>query len=109
MTDTEMPQLQELMQTPEVQNAISSINPGLVQRRAFRPPRCAVFDQPFTVLEEAHGYRFEIDAEVVRHGGSLRGAIALTIDNELLQQGRICQQLPDGRNGVVELADGVGA
>jgi diphosphate-dependent phosphofructokinase len=66
MTDTDMPQLQELMQTPEVQNAISSINPGLVQRRAFRPPRCAVFDQPFTVLEEAHGYRFEIDAEARR-------------------------------------------
>ena len=66
MTDTQMPQLQKLMQTPEVQNAISSISPGLVQRRAFRPPRCAVFEQPFTVLEEAHGYRFEIDAEARR-------------------------------------------
>ncbi|MCB2169266.1 MAG: 6-phosphofructokinase [Deltaproteobacteria bacterium] len=66
MTDTEMPQLQKLMQTPEVQNAISSISPGLVQRRAFRPPRCAVFEQPFTVLEEAHGYRFEIDTEARR-------------------------------------------
>jgi len=66
MTHDEMPQLQKLMQTPEVQNAISSISPGLVQRRAFRPPRCAVFDQPFTVLEESHGYRFEIDAEARR-------------------------------------------
>ena len=66
MTDSQMPQLQKLMQTPEVQNAISSISPGLVQRRAFRPPRCAVFEQPFTVLEEAHHYRFEIDAEARR-------------------------------------------
>lgn len=66
MTHDEMPQLQKLMQTLEVQNAISSISPGLVQRRAFRPPRCAVFDQPFTVLEESHGYRFEIDAEARR-------------------------------------------
>ena len=66
MTDSQMPQLQKLMQTPEVQNAISSISPGLVQRRAFRPPRCAVFEQPYTVLEEAHRYRFEIDAEARR-------------------------------------------
>ena len=66
MTSSDKPQLQELMQLPEVQNAISSINPGLVQRRAFRPPRCPVFDQPFTVLEEVDGYRFEIDAEAKR-------------------------------------------
>ncbi len=66
MTPSDKPQLQELMQMPEVQNAISSINPGLVQRRAFRPPRCPVFDQPFTVLEEVDGYRFEIDAEAKR-------------------------------------------
>ena len=66
MTDSQMPQLQKLMQTPEVQNAISSISPGLVQRRAFRPPRCAVFEQPYTILEESHRYRFEIDAEARR-------------------------------------------
>lgn len=66
MTPSDKPQLQELMQLPEVQNAISSINPGLVQRQAFRPPRCPVFDQPFTVLEEVAGYRFEIDAEAKR-------------------------------------------
>ena len=66
MTQIETPQLQKLMQTPEVQNAISSSNPGLVQRRAFRPPRCAVFEQPFTVLEEAPDYRFEVDNEARR-------------------------------------------
>ncbi|MGD9332761.1 MAG: 6-phosphofructokinase [Desulfobacterales bacterium] len=66
MTNTKTPKLRELMQTPEVQNAISNINPGLVQRRAFRPPRCVVFEQPFTALEEARGYRFEIDAEARR-------------------------------------------
>ena len=66
MTQHDHPQLQELLQTPEVRNAISSINEGMVQRRAFRPPRCAVFEQPFSVLEENRSYRFEVDAEAER-------------------------------------------
>ena len=66
MTVSDNPQLQELMQTPEVRNAISSINEGMVQRRAFKPPRCAVFEQPFSVLEENRDYRFEIDVEAQR-------------------------------------------
>ena len=66
MTVSDNPQLQKLMQTPEVRNAISSLNEGMAQRRAFKPPRCPVFDHPYTVLEEKRGYRFEIDAEAQR-------------------------------------------
>ena len=58
--------LQALMTDPVVQNAISSINPGLVERRAFRPPRCEVFKSGCTVLKDVTDYRFEIDAEAKR-------------------------------------------
>jgi pyrophosphate--fructose-6-phosphate 1-phosphotransferase len=58
--------LENLLSQPQVQKAISHINPGLIARRAFQPPRCAVFDQPCTVLEEAEGFRFELDKEARR-------------------------------------------
>lgn len=66
MTIADKPHLQKLLQTPQAQNAISSVNSGLLQRRAFRPPRCAVFDHPYSVLGESPAYRFEIDAEAER-------------------------------------------
>ncbi|HSO20202.1 MAG TPA: 6-phosphofructokinase, partial [Desulfosarcina sp.] len=58
--------LQNLMQTPEAQDAISNNNEGMLQRRAFRPPRCAVFEKPYSVLAENRDFRFEIDAEARR-------------------------------------------
>jgi len=60
------PSLDNLLSQPEVQKAISHINPGLLARRAFQPPRCAVFEQPYTTLEEADGFRFELDKEARR-------------------------------------------
>ncbi len=66
MTIADKTHLQKLLQTPEARNAISSINEGMVQRRAFRPPRCAVFEKPYSVLEENREFRFEIDAEAAR-------------------------------------------
>jgi pyrophosphate--fructose-6-phosphate 1-phosphotransferase len=58
--------LQALMTNPVVKNAISNINPGLVERRAFRPPRCEVFKSAYTSLRETGRYRFEIDSEAKR-------------------------------------------
>ena len=58
--------LQALMANPTVKNAISNINPGLVERRAFRPPRCTVFQSAFTSLHDVHQYRFDIDPEARR-------------------------------------------
>ena len=64
-TDHEI-DLQALLTTPVVQNAISDINPGLLERRAFRPPRCEVFKSACTSLRETDRYRFEIDQEAKR-------------------------------------------
>ncbi len=58
--------LQALLTNPVVKNAISNINPGLVERRAFRPPRCEVFKSAYTSLRETGQYRFEIDPEAKR-------------------------------------------
>ena len=58
--------LQALMTNPVVKNAISDINPGLLERRAFRPPRCEVFKSTCTSLRETDRYRFEIDPEAKR-------------------------------------------
>jgi pyrophosphate--fructose-6-phosphate 1-phosphotransferase len=58
--------LQALMANPTVKNAISNINPGLVERRAFRPPRCTVFQSAFTSLHDVDQYRFDIDPEARR-------------------------------------------
>ncbi len=58
--------LKAMMTNPVVKNAISNINPGLVERRAFRPPRCEVFKSPYTSLRETGKYRFEIDPEAKR-------------------------------------------
>ncbi|MDJ0665984.1 MAG: 6-phosphofructokinase [Desulfobacterales bacterium] len=58
--------LQALMANPTVKNAISNINPGLVERRAFRPPRCAVFQSAYTSLRDVDHYRFDIDPEARR-------------------------------------------
>ncbi len=58
--------LRALMTNPVVKNAISDINPGLLERRAFRPPRCEVFQSACTSLRETDRYRFEIDAEAKR-------------------------------------------
>jgi pyrophosphate--fructose-6-phosphate 1-phosphotransferase len=58
--------IQALLGKPAVQSAISNINSGLLERRAFKPPRCAVFDAPCTLLRPTDGYRFEIDPEARR-------------------------------------------
>jgi pyrophosphate--fructose-6-phosphate 1-phosphotransferase len=58
--------LRALMTNPVVKNAISNISPGLVERRAFRPPRCEVFDSAYTALRDVRHYRFEIDPEAKR-------------------------------------------
>jgi pyrophosphate--fructose-6-phosphate 1-phosphotransferase len=58
--------LQALMTNPVVKNAISNINSGLLERRAFRPPRCEVFKGGTTSLRNTERYRFEIDAEAKR-------------------------------------------
>ncbi len=63
MTGPKKWQLEDLLQRPEVQKATSNINPELMERRLYQPPVCDVFSKPFSRLEKAAGYHFEIDRE----------------------------------------------
>jgi diphosphate-dependent phosphofructokinase len=60
------PSLEELLRHPEVERVTSRINPVLLERRAYVPPRCAVFDNPCTVLEADESFRFSADREAAR-------------------------------------------
>ena len=74
--------LQALMNNPVVKNAISDINPGLLERRAFRPPRCEVFKSAYTSLRETERYRFEIDPEARRQLPPIIGNRVQVIEGE---------------------------
>ena len=54
---------EDLLNNPEVQKITSNINPELVERKAYQPSRCAVFQNPYTVLKDTDRYRFDIDWE----------------------------------------------
>jgi pyrophosphate--fructose-6-phosphate 1-phosphotransferase len=56
----------DLLDLPEVKEAIDTLNPETEQRRRHRPALCAVFSPPCTRLVEDDGYRFEIDREARR-------------------------------------------
>lgn len=58
--------IEELLKHPEVRNVTDNINPGLVKRRAYIPPTCAVFASPYTVLKETDEYQFLTDPEAER-------------------------------------------
>jgi len=57
---------QRFLDHPAVKEVVSNVNPELLERRAYVPPRCAVFDHRFTQLEPAPRYVFEIDREARR-------------------------------------------
>jgi len=57
---------EDLLKNPEVQKIISNINPELVERRAYQPSRCEVFQNRYTVLKDTDRYRFDIDGEARR-------------------------------------------
>lgn len=63
MTGQKKWRLEDLLARPEVQKATSNINPELMERRLYKPPVCDAFLKPFSHLEQADDYRFEIDRE----------------------------------------------
>jgi pyrophosphate--fructose-6-phosphate 1-phosphotransferase len=63
MTIQDKRQLEDLLKRPEVKKATSNINPELMERRYYKPPICDAFSKPFSSLEPAKGYYFEIDRE----------------------------------------------
>ncbi|MBL0714486.1 MAG: 6-phosphofructokinase [Desulfosarcina sp.] len=94
--------LQALMASPIVKNAISNINPGLVERRAFRPPRCTVFNSDYTSLRDVEGCRFEIDPEAKRQLPRIIGNKVQTIIGEDRLENRQGEDLTRSRTiGIV--------
>jgi pyrophosphate--fructose-6-phosphate 1-phosphotransferase len=58
--------LHELMNHPIVQKAVDHVNRELMDRRAYVPPVCRAFSDPFSVIEDTDRYRFTIDDEARR-------------------------------------------
>ncbi len=68
--------LDQILDHPTVKAVVEDASFELRQRRAFVPPICPVFSNPYTVLEETDRYRFSIDPEARRR---LPGIIANTV------------------------------
>jgi diphosphate-dependent phosphofructokinase len=58
--------VQVLLNHPEVQSVTSSDSEEKRFRNTFQPPRCRVFESPFTRLVPANQYRFDVDPEACR-------------------------------------------
>ena len=52
-----------LLKNKTVKELVSSVNQELIDRRKYRPPKCAVFSHPYTTLENDLRYRFHIHKE----------------------------------------------
>ncbi len=63
MSNKEKKAIEDLLGTPEVQGIISHLNRELLERRAYVPPTCEVFNSPYTGLEDTERFRFFIDRE----------------------------------------------
>ncbi|MGD9016332.1 MAG: 6-phosphofructokinase, partial [Desulfobacterales bacterium] len=66
MTESNHHGIEDLLSLKEVQTAISDQSIGFVERLAFQPHKCRVFNHPFTRLDDVNGCRFEIDGEARR-------------------------------------------
>ena len=73
MAGTKALSLDQILNHPTVKAAVEDASFELRQRRAFGPPICKVFSNPFTVLAETDRYRFSVDPEARRR---LPGIIA---------------------------------
>jgi 6-phosphofructokinase len=73
MSGTTAFSLEQILNHPTVKAAVEDTSFELKRRRAFVPPVCEVFAQPYTVLEATDRYRFSIDPEARRR---LPGIIA---------------------------------
>ena len=66
MPETTAFSLEQILSHPTVKAAVEDTSFELKRRRAFVPPVCEVFAQPYTVLEATDRYRFSIDPEARR-------------------------------------------
>jgi pyrophosphate--fructose-6-phosphate 1-phosphotransferase len=63
MKDKNSDDIELLLKNPKVQEAVSSINRELMERRKYVPPKCKVFESPRTLLKEDERFTFNIDKE----------------------------------------------
>ena len=63
MKDIDPISTEDLLKNPEVQKATGSINPELIERRGYVPPKCKVFESACTILEDNDRIKFTIDRE----------------------------------------------
>ena len=54
---------EKLLSHPDVMRVTDKVNPEFVERTAYRPPVCDVFNAPATELKDDDAYCFEIDRE----------------------------------------------
>jgi pyrophosphate--fructose-6-phosphate 1-phosphotransferase len=58
--------LDKLFKNPEVQQAISTTSAVRLARSAYQPAVCDIFNNPYTIVESADDYRFDINPEAQR-------------------------------------------
>ncbi len=59
MTGRKLISDEELLEHPDFLEATGDISPDLIARRSFIPPKCPVFESPYTVLKETDSFVFQ--------------------------------------------------
>lgn len=63
MKDKDPDYIELLLDNPKVREAVSNINRELMERRKYVPPKCKVFESPYTLLKDVDRFTFTIDRE----------------------------------------------
>ncbi len=66
MQDREVIDTQNILNESGISEAVADISAEVIERKSFSPPRCAVFDNPFTILESTDRFEFKIHPEAKR-------------------------------------------
>jgi len=63
MLENEAPNLEKILNHPQVKKVTDDVNAEMLERRKYSPPQCDVFSSNYNVLQETDQYRFELDME----------------------------------------------
>lgn len=58
---TQSSDLEKILKHRKVLEITSNVNQEVMERSSYVPPKCTVFESPFTRIEQTDEYRFEID------------------------------------------------